>query len=52
MDEINIQNPDEEFARWLEERRKILEMNLEFRASSTRGGARERATAPEMEVPD
>jgi len=52
MDEINIQDPDEEFARWLEERRKILEMNLEFRAASTRGGARERATAPEMEAPE
>jgi len=52
MDEIGVQDPDEEFARWLDERKKILEMNREFRAQSTRGGARERATAPEMEVPD
>ena len=52
MDEIGIQDPDEEFARWLEERTKILEMNQEFRAQSTRGGARERAIAAEMEVPD
>jgi hypothetical protein len=52
MDEIGIQDPDEEFTRWLEERQKILEMNREFRAASTRGGARERATAAEMEVPD
>jgi len=51
MDEMNIQDPDEEFNRWLEERGRILEMNQEFRAQSTRGGARERATAPEMEVP-
>ena len=52
MDEIGIQDPDEEFGRWLEERKKILEMNREFRAQSTRGGPRERAVAPEMEVPD
>ena len=52
MDEIGIQDPDEEFDRWLEERTKILEMNQEFRAQSTRGGARERATASEMEVPE
>jgi len=52
MDELGIQDPDEEFNRWLEERKKILEMNKEFRASSTRGGARERATAAEMEVPE
>jgi hypothetical protein len=52
MDEIGIQDPDEEFARWLEERKKILEMNREFRAASTRGGARERAVAAEMEVPE
>ena len=52
MDEIGIQDPDEEFTRWLEERKKILEMNREFRATSTRGGARERATAAEMEVPE
>jgi hypothetical protein len=54
MDELGVQDPDEEFTRWLEERKKILEMNQEFRAQSPtrRGGARERATAAEMEVPD
>jgi hypothetical protein len=52
MDELGIKDPDEEFARWLEERQQILEMNREFRAQSTRGGARERATAAEMEVPE
>lgn len=41
MDEIGIQDPDEEFNRWLEERGRILKMNQEFRAASTRGGARE-----------
>lgn len=52
MDELGIQDPDEEFNRWLEERKKILEMNREFRTQSTRGGARERAVAAEMEVPE
>jgi hypothetical protein len=52
MDEMGIQDPDEEFNRWLEEREKILEMNREFRAASTRGGAREREVAAEMEVPE
>ena len=52
MDEMGIQDPDEEFNRWLEERARILEMNQDFRAQSSRGGARERATAAEMEVPE
>jgi hypothetical protein len=52
MDEMGIQDPDQEFTRWLEERKKILEMNREFRAQSTRGGARERAIASEMETPE
>jgi len=52
MDELGVQDPDQEFARWLEERKKILEMNKEFRAQSTRGGPRERAIAAEMEVPE
>ncbi len=52
MDEMGVQDPDEEFNRWLEERTKILEMNKEFRAQSTRGGSRERALAAEMEVPE
>ena len=54
MEEMNIQDPDEEFERWLEERRRILEMNLEFRAQfpNRRGGARERAYAAETEVPE
>lgn len=41
MDEMGVQDPDEEFNRWLEERARILQMNQEFRATSTRGGARE-----------
>jgi hypothetical protein len=52
MDELGVQDPDEEFNRWLEERKQILKMNQEFRAQSTRGGARVRATAAGMEVPE
>ena len=52
MDELSIRDPDEEFNRWLEERERILQMNQQFRAQSTRGGARERAFAAEMEVPE
>ena len=49
MDELGIRDPDAEFTRWLEERRQILEMNQQFRAQSTRGGARERNVAADME---
>jgi hypothetical protein len=52
MDEMGIQDPDEEFDRWLEERARILRMNREFRAQSTRGGARERTFAAGMEMPE
>ena len=52
MDEMGIMDPDEEFNRWLQEREKILEMNQEFKAQSTRSGARERATAAETEAPE
>jgi hypothetical protein len=52
MDEMGIQDPDQEFDRWLEERTKILKMNQEFRAQSTRGGARAKTVAAEMEVPE
>lgn len=43
MDEMGIQDPDNEFDRWLEERARILAMNKELSARSSRGGARERA---------
>lgn len=45
MDNMGVQDPDREFTRWMEERRKILQMNLELRARSTRGGERERTPA-------
>jgi len=48
MDELGIRDPEAEFGKWLEERKRILEMNQQFRARSTRGSERER-TAAEME---
>jgi hypothetical protein len=50
MDELGIRDPEAELSRWLEERGKILAMNQQFRAQSTRGGARERNVAAEMET--
>ena len=52
MDTLGVRNPNAEFDRWLDERRQILAMNQDFRAQSTRGGARERAVAGDMEVPE
>jgi hypothetical protein len=49
MDELGIRDPEAEFAKWLDERRQILEQNQQNKAQSTRGGQRERATAAEME---
>jgi hypothetical protein len=50
MDELGIRDPEAELARWLEERKQILAMNQQFRAQSTRGGARERNVAAEIET--
>ncbi|MDP2744632.1 MAG: phage portal protein [Dehalococcoidia bacterium] len=50
MDNLGIQDPEKEFGRWMEERKRILEMNQALRARSTRGGDRERAVAPEAEA--
>jgi hypothetical protein len=49
MDELGIKDPEEEFEKWLEERRRILEMNQQFKARSNRGSERERIAAAEME---
>ena len=47
MDELGIRDPEAEFGQWLEEREKILRMNRNLQAKSTRSGARESAiTAP------
>ena len=52
MDELAIQDPEQEFGRWMEERARILEQNNQLRARSTRGGERERVVAAETEVID
>ena len=49
MDELGIRDPQAEFEKWLEERSRILEMNNEYKARSTRGSMRERDMAAEME---
>jgi hypothetical protein len=49
MDELGIIDTEAEFAKWLDERKRILEMNQQFRARSTRGSERERSTAGETE---
>jgi hypothetical protein len=49
MDEVGIQDPEHEFNRWLEERECILRMNKDLNVRTTRGGARERAIAPQAE---
>jgi hypothetical protein len=50
MDELGIRDPEAEFEKWLEERKRILEMNQQYRARSTRGSERERTAAAEMEA--
>jgi hypothetical protein len=49
MDELGIGDPEAEFEKWLEERQRILEMNQQFKARSTRGSERERSIAAETE---
>lgn len=50
MEELAIRDPEQEFNRWLEERRSIISMNQELRANPGRGGARERTEAAEPEA--
>jgi hypothetical protein len=50
MDELGIMDPEAEFDKWLDERKRILEMNQQFRPRSTRGGERERSTATDTEA--
>jgi len=46
MSEIGINNPEQEFSRWLEERQTILRMNKELNARSVRNRASERVEMP------
>jgi len=50
MDNLSVRDPEAEFAKWMAERRRILEMNSEFKAQTTYGKARERSTAAETEI--
>jgi hypothetical protein len=47
MEEVGIEDPENEFKRWLEERETILKMNKELNARSTRGGEGGRALTAE-----
>ncbi len=49
MDELGVKDPELEFKRWLEEREKILRMNKDLNARTTRGVARERAAESPVE---
>ena len=48
-EEVGIEDPENEFKRWLEEREAILKMNKSLNARSTRGGEGGRALAAEAE---
>ncbi len=50
MDNLAVRDPEAEFEKWMAERRRILEMNSEFKAQPASGKARERSTAAEMDV--
>ncbi|MDD5127045.1 MAG: phage portal protein [Dehalococcoidales bacterium] len=43
MDEIGVQDTEQEFRKWLEEREAILKMNRELSVKFVKGGNRERA---------
>jgi len=47
MEEVGIEDPENEFKRWLEEREAILKMNKQLNAKSTRGGEGGRALTAE-----
>jgi hypothetical protein len=47
MEEVGIEDPENEFKRWLEERETILKMNKSLNARSTRGGEGGRALTAE-----
>ncbi len=49
MDSLGVRDPELEFEKWMEERRRILVQNQEFKAQSAGGGARERSVAADVE---
>jgi len=50
MDNLAIRDPELEFEKWMEERKRILQQNNEFKAQSSQGGQRERKTAADVEA--
>jgi hypothetical protein len=51
MDTLGVRDPELEFNKWMDERKRILLQNQEFKAQSTQGGARERNVAADMQAP-
>jgi hypothetical protein len=51
MDTLGVRDPELEFEKWMDERRRILQQNNDLKAQSTQGGARERNVAAEMQAP-
>ena len=49
MSEVGVENPDTEFADWLQEREAILKMNNQLNTRASRGGTRERVNQPHTE---
>jgi len=52
MNELGVKDPEQEFARWLEERETILTMNRKLNARPSRGAAGERNGEPRAEIGD
>jgi hypothetical protein len=52
MNELGVKDPEQEFARWLEERETILTMNRKLNARPSRGAAGERNGEPRAETGD
>jgi hypothetical protein len=50
MNELGVKDPEQEFARWLEEREAILAMNRKQNARQARGTAGERDGEPRTET--
>jgi len=50
MDNLGVRDPELEFEKWMDERKRILQQNNDFKAQSTQGGARERNVAADMQA--
>jgi hypothetical protein len=50
MDNLDVRDPETEFEKWMAERRRILEMNSEFKVQPAYGKAREKSTAAELDT--